>query len=312
MPRLSTLALLGLLTCAAAAPAPTVPTGEWLLGPAFPAAVYEGAYGGATTDTARLLLRPDGQYTLTDIEFTYVPGFFGSYVVTCGSLTVTTESGRYQLAGNKVTFKPGQARWVTGLSPQALNAGCKRSEGRAEVLTTEPYRGTVVLRGAQLSVSVGSARRDYLSRSATGAAAASQPTSGAPTPSPVPATGAVTPSRVPAPPAGPLITPQPWSATGDWEIVLELPGQRLPLLFHLYDDGERSLSGSGFAAGEVYVAWLLGSRGGTFDIGLDAGTGELKLKVEGRFSGDTFKGSFRALDDRGQFLADGVLTMRRQ
>ena len=90
------LALLGLTLAAAATPAPT---GEWLLGSPYPAAVYDGAYSGATADTTRLLLRPDGQYTLTDIDFSYVPGYFGSYIITCGTLTVTTESGRYQRSG---------------------------------------------------------------------------------------------------------------------------------------------------------------------------------------------------------------------
>lgn len=234
-----TFLLLSLLSCAAAAPVSATLTGEWLLGPALPAAVYDGAYSGAATDTARLLLHPDGKYTLTDIEFTYVPGFFGSYVVTCGSLTVTTESGRYQLSGDQVTFTPQQTRRVTGLSPQTLNAGCKRSEGSTDLLTTKPYRGTTVLNGGRLSVSVGTARRDYLSRAAAEAAARpSAPTASAP--------------AVPPPVAnsGPLVTPKPWSATGDWDVVLDLAGKHLPLFFHLYDDGERSLSGSGFGQGD--------------------------------------------------------------
>lgn len=296
------LALLGLTLAAAATPAPT---GEWLLGYPYPAAVYDGAYSSATADTMRLLLRPDGQYTLTDIDFSYVPGYFGSYIITCGTLTVTTESGRYQRSGDQMTFTPAQARKVSGLSPQSLNSGCKRYAGQTETVTIRPYRGTVALRGSQLSVSVGTVRRDYISRASAQAAASAEQAVQATATHPVPA-----PVVAPVPPAGAPIRSAPWSATGDWNAVLEIPGQRVVLVFALYDDGQQSLSGSG-VAGTQRVAWVLGSRTGTFDIGLDTGNGDVTLKVQGQFSGDRFEGRFRAVDEDGLNLGSGTLTMER-
>ncbi|GGL19673.1 hypothetical protein [Deinococcus radiotolerans] len=309
MLRLFTLTVM-LFTPAAAATAPTL-TGEWLSGFAYPAAVYESAYSGAQADTTRLTLRPDGQYTLTDIDFTYVPGYFGAYVITCGTLTVTTESGRYQRSGDQVTFTPAQGRRISGLSPQSLNSGCKRSQGDTEPRTAPPYRATIAVQDAQLTVNVDGTRRTYVSRAAAQATAAADQAAWAQASAPsLAADGPVTPGRAAPAPAAAPVRPAVWSATGRWTATLDIPGQRVTLTLDLYDDGETSLSGSGFV-GPERVAWVLGPRSGAFMLGVDAGDGTVTFHVTGTFTGDQFRGTFRAVDDADQPLGSGTVTMQR-
>lgn len=293
------------LLCSAALAAPSsAPTGEWLTGPAFPAPVYEDDFAGAGASGTRLLLRPDGRYTRTELDFSYTPGYFGSYIITCGTLNVHAETGRYVVAGDRLSFQPEQIREVHGLSPYALNSGCKRSEGVASAPRPVPYQATFALSGTQLAVNFQGARQTYAPRPAQTSdevAAAGRS---------VPA-GELGAQNAPVtPPAASPITSEPYTATGTWQARLEVQSMQIPLQFQLYDDGERSLSGSGYV-GSQYVAWVLGSRTGTFDLGLDVEGTELKLKVEGHFNGDRYEGTFRAVDTSGEALGGGTLRMSR-
>lgn len=295
------------LLCSAALAAPpsaSAPSGEWLTGPPLPAAVYEEAFTGAGASGARLLLRPDGRYARTELDFSYTPGYFGSYVITCGTLNVHAETGRYTVAGDRLTFQPEQVREVYGLSPQALNSGCRRSEGVASAPRPAAYGATFALSGTQLAVNFQGTRRTYGPRPAqtAGDVTAAQRS--------VPVGGLGAQSTPTTPPSSAPTTPEPYTATGTWQARLEVPGMQVPLQFKLYDDGEQSLSGSGFVGGQS-VAWVLGSRTGTFDLGLDIGGTDLKLKVSGRFDGDRFEGTFRALDRSGEDLGGGTLSMSR-
>ncbi|WP_288482370.1 hypothetical protein [uncultured Deinococcus sp.] len=307
------LTCVALLCSAALAAPPPVPTGEWLTGPALPAAVYEEDFAGAGASGTRLLLRPDGRYARTELDFSYTPGYFGSYIITCGTLNVRVETGRYAVSGDRLSFQPEQAREVNGLSPYALNSGCKRSEGIASVTRPAPYRATYALSGTQLAVNFSGGRQIYSPRPAQSAdegAAASRsvPVGGLGAPG-TPAVQSAAP-RAASLPTAPLVTPEPYTATGTWQARLQVQALEVTLEFKLYDDGERSLSGSGFV-GSQYVAWVLGSRTGTFDLGLDVDGTELKLKVEGRFTGDRYEGTFRAVDGSGGDLGGGTLTMSR-
>ncbi|GGO29949.1 hypothetical protein [Deinococcus humi] len=293
------------LLCSAALAAPSsAPTGEWLTGPAFPAPVYEEDFAGAAASGTRLLLLPDGHYSRTELNFSYIPGFFGSYVITCGTLNVHAERGRYAVSGDRLTFQPEQVREVHGLSPSALNSGCKRSEGIASTPKLTSYQATFALSGTQLAVNIQGTRQTYAPRPARAAdevAAASRS---------VPVGGLTARNASVTPPTTPLITSEPYTATGTWQAKLDVSGMQVPLQFKLYDDGEQSLSGSGYV-GSQYVAWVLGSRTGAFDLGLDVDGTELKLKVEGRFTGDRYEGTFRAQDGSGADLGGGTLNMSR-
>ncbi len=128
--------------------------------------MYEEDFAGAGASGTRLLLRPDGRYSRTELDFSYTPGYFGSYVITCGTLNVHAETGRYAVSGNRLTFQPEQVRDVHGLSPSALNSGCKRSAGIASTSKPVSYHATFALTGTQLAVNFQGTRQTYIPRPA--------------------------------------------------------------------------------------------------------------------------------------------------
>ncbi|MVN87589.1 hypothetical protein GO986_12515 [Deinococcus sp. HMF7620] len=290
------------LTSAALAAAPAALTGEWLIGTAYPANIYDKDAEGAQSSSTRLLLRPDGTYALTDLQLSYIPGYFGSYLVTCETLNVFTESGKYQVTGNKLSFQPGAAQKRIGVSPGRLNAGCKRFEGTRETVKQAPYQGTFTLAGGTLTLNARSVRQAYSRRPAETAKPAAPVL-------PSPSISSVRPAAAPVSPAA-LITPAPWTATGTWAARFDTPNGPVEMRFSVYDDGEGGLSGSGTGDDDLR-GWLLGSSAGQFKIGLSSGDDELNLELSGRFSGDRYEGTFQASAPDGEALLGGRLTMLR-
>lgn len=123
--------LLALPGCAAsAASVPPSLVGEWLSGAQLPVEAY-GSPSLANGNSARFVFRQDGTYEFTKLVMTHIPGYapMSTLLIACESLDVTAERGTFRVQGNKITLTPSSLKTVTGLSPAALNPGCKRFSG---------------------------------------------------------------------------------------------------------------------------------------------------------------------------------------
>ncbi|PYE55412.1 hypothetical protein [Deinococcus yavapaiensis] len=113
---------------ASSASVPAGLVGAWFSGASLPDEAYDEP-SKATASSARFVFGKDGTYEYRGLKLSHEPGYFGTLLIACESLDVTTEQGTFTVQGDKITLKPKTIRSITGLSPAALNSGCKRSSG---------------------------------------------------------------------------------------------------------------------------------------------------------------------------------------
>lgn len=167
------LALPGCAASAAGVPASLV--GEWFNGAQLPAEAY-GTPSLAKAGSARFVFRKDGTYKFTKLVMTHIPGYFpmSALLIACESLDVTTERGTFKVQGNKITVTPSSLKTVTGLSPAALNSGCKRFSGVASTKKPAPPESDVWrVAGTKLTFGSGQDSSTWVRRTSAASPAAS-------------------------------------------------------------------------------------------------------------------------------------------
>lgn len=136
------IALPGGAASAGGVPASLV--GQWFNGAQLPDEAYSTpSLAGA--NSARFVFAKDGTYQFTRFVKTHIPGYapMSTLLIACESLDVTTERGTFRVQGNKITLTPSSLKTITGLSPAALNPGCKRSAGVASTKKPGPPESDV-------------------------------------------------------------------------------------------------------------------------------------------------------------------------
>ncbi|WP_019587614.1 hypothetical protein [Deinococcus apachensis] len=160
--------LLALPSCAASAT--TIPArlvGEWISGAQLAPKTYEAEFSRAWADSTRLVLNKDGTYTVTTFEATAFPAFFGTTgrMITCESLDVGIERGRFTVQGNKLTLRAETFREIKNISPDRLNNGCTRRAGSDKTSKDNAVnQATWQLTGGKLNLTFGKTPMPFLRR----------------------------------------------------------------------------------------------------------------------------------------------------
>ncbi len=146
-------------TAAGAAPAavPSALVGAWFSGAQLP----DEAYASPTlahANSARFVFNQDGTYQFGKVQLTHIPGYapMSTLLIACESLDVTLERGTFTVRGGQITLKPTAVKRTAGVSPAALNGGCKRFAGVTTTRAGGPTEtDTWRVAGRQLTIGSG-------------------------------------------------------------------------------------------------------------------------------------------------------------
>lgn len=305
-PALGAVLALGLLTCPAAA-APSSLTGEWYWGNVYPGSAYTvQGFQQASTDAERLLLRPNGTYELATLDAGASPGTFGwtGYMISCETISLRLESGKFSVEGSKLTLKPGALKNINLASPHTVNRGCTQSSGltsngplpAVRRFTWKIAGTTLTLTSPKDTFQVRRASAQDLQRVNTSTA---RPTLA---------------SAVSTPPPPPPPAPVRADASGKWTgRFTSDAGAPLDVRLNLEDD-RLGIQGMVLSAQEQYLGTARGEyRAGTLilTINLPDDTA-LELHAQGRFDGDTYTGRFQGQTASGQLIGGGQVKLTRE
>lgn len=307
LPSVLTLALLAPGAGAAPAP-PSSLSGEWYGGNVYPRSAYapEG-FRQASSDTERLLLRPNGTYELATLSKTATPETFGwsGRMISCEKISLRLESGKFSVQGSTLTLRAGAVRIVNLATPDRLNSGCQRFPGLSSN-GTPPAPRAFTWKVAGTTLTLTAAGEKFVVRRA-GAEELRQ---------------ANTPSPPPPPPAPVVDTPRPVAppppvrtdASGKWVGRFTTDGGApLDVRLNLEDD-RLGIQGMVLSAEEKYLGTARGDyKAGTLTLTLNLpDDSTVELRATGTFAGDTFTGCFQGMASNGQALGGGQVRLTRE